>query len=45
MRRRVPDIQKARELLGFDPKVDLVEGLKKTIEWQSSLTDSVEVTP
>ena len=45
VRGRVPDIQKARELLGSDPKVDLVEGLKKTIEWQSSLTDSVEVTP
>ena len=45
VRRRVPDIQKARELLGFDPKVDLVEGLKKTIEWQRSLTDSVEVSP
>ncbi len=32
--RRIPDITRARELLGFEPKVDLVEGLRKTIAWQ-----------
>lgn len=32
--RRVPDITRARELLGFEPKVDLKTGLKRTIEWQ-----------
>lgn len=32
--RRIPDITRARTLLGFDPKVDLEEGLKRTIEWQ-----------
>jgi UDP-glucose 4-epimerase len=30
---RVPDISKARELLGFEPKVELDEGLTRTIEW------------
>ncbi len=30
---RVPDISKARTLLGFEPKVDLEEGLLRTIEW------------
>jgi UDP-glucose 4-epimerase len=32
-RRRIPDITKAGESLGFKPKVSLEEGLKKTIEW------------
>ena len=30
---RIPSIAKARELLGFEPKVDLEEGLQRTIEW------------
>jgi nucleoside-diphosphate-sugar epimerase len=30
---RVPNIGKARELLGFEPRVDLEEGLLRTIEW------------
>jgi nucleoside-diphosphate-sugar epimerase len=30
---RIPDIGKARELLGFEPRVDLEEGLLRTIEW------------
>jgi len=30
---RVPDIDKARRLLGFKPKVELEQGLIKTIEW------------
>lgn len=30
---RIPNINKARELLAFEPKVDLEEGLEKTIEW------------
>lgn len=32
--RRIPDITKARTLLGFDPKVDMEQGLKDTIVWQ-----------
>jgi nucleoside-diphosphate-sugar epimerase len=30
---RVPDIQKARELLGYEPAVDLEVGLQRTIAW------------
>lgn len=30
---RVPSIEKARDLLNYRPKVDIQEGLKKTIEW------------
>ncbi|MFH0772358.1 MAG: GDP-mannose 4,6-dehydratase [Candidatus Omnitrophota bacterium] len=31
--RRVPDISKAKRLLGFNPKITIEEGTKKTIEW------------
>ncbi len=40
-RRRLPDISKAKELLGWKPQVDLEAGLKDTISWfkkQPSLT-------
>ena len=30
---RIPDIGKARKILGYKPKVDLDEGLIRTIEW------------
>ena len=30
---RVPNIEKARTLLGFEAKVDLDEGLERTIAW------------
>jgi dTDP-glucose 4,6-dehydratase len=30
---RQPDISKARRVLGWEPQVDLEEGLRKTIEW------------
>lgn len=30
---RVPCIDKARELLGYEPKVDLEDGLQRTIAW------------
>lgn len=30
---RIPNIDKARKLLGYNPKIDLEEGLIKTIEW------------
>ena len=33
MNRRVPSIAKAREILGWEPKVDLFTALKKTIEY------------
>ncbi|MBM4433543.1 MAG: NAD-dependent epimerase/dehydratase family protein [Chloroflexi bacterium] len=34
---RTPSIAKARRVLGFEPKVDLEEGVGRTIEWQRSL--------
>ena len=33
---RVPSIEKARALLGFNPEVDLEEGLLSTIDWYRS---------
>jgi len=30
---RIPGIEKAKKLLNFNPKVDLNEGIKRTIEW------------
>jgi len=34
--KRLIDISKAKHLLGFDPKVPLEEGLKKTVTWYRS---------
>jgi len=34
---RVPDIEKARDILGYRPRVGLEEGLIKTIEWQKGV--------
>lgn len=30
---RIPSIEKIKDLLGFEPKVDLNEGIRRTIEW------------
>ena len=35
---RIPNVGKARELLGFDARVDLDEGLAKTIAWYRERT-------
>lgn len=32
--RRVPDLSKARTLLGYEPQVSLEDGLTRTIQWQ-----------
>jgi UDP-glucose 4-epimerase len=32
---RIPNIEKAQRLLGFEPKVDLIEGIRRTAEWYS----------
>ena len=39
---RIPNVQKARQLLGFEASVDLEEGLERTIAWyrQRALTSS-----
>ncbi len=34
---RVPSIDKAKRILGFEPKVGFEEGIKKTIEWYRKL--------
>jgi UDP-glucuronate decarboxylase len=31
--KRQPDISKAREFLGWEPKIEFEEGIKKTIDW------------
>ena len=31
--KRIPDISKARKILGYKPKYSLEEGVKKTVEW------------
>jgi UDP-glucose 4-epimerase len=35
--RRIPDPAKARQILGFAPKVGLEEGLRATIAWQRDI--------
>jgi UDP-glucose 4-epimerase len=44
VRHRVPDLSKARRLLGFEPQVSLEEGLQKTLAWHLALRgEAVEV--
>lgn len=38
-KQRRPDITKAKEILGWEPKVDRAEGLSKTIEYFKTLTE------
>jgi UDP-glucose 4-epimerase len=33
VRKRIPDTTKARELLGFDARIPLDEGLARTVDW------------
>ena len=37
VQRRIPDITRARRVLGFEPRVNLRDGLTKTIEWQRAV--------
>lgn len=39
--RRQPDISRARELLGWEPLVDLAVGLPRTVDWFLSCPDEV----
>jgi len=36
---RVPAVQKAKQILGFEPKIDLEEGILRTAEWMKSNID------
>ena len=38
VRRRVPDVSKAKRVLGFEAMVSLEEGLAATIAWQKTIT-------
>ena len=38
-KQRQPDITKAKEILGWEPKVDRAEGLRKTYEYFKSLPE------
>jgi dTDP-glucose 4,6-dehydratase len=41
-RRRCPEITRARETLGWEPRVPAREGLKKTLEWFAKRIDAPE---
>jgi dTDP-glucose 4,6-dehydratase len=41
---RIPSIEKAMNILGFKPEVDLDDGLKRTIEWYRKKIDSSKKT-
>ena len=43
VRRRIPDVSKAEQLLGFKAHVSLEEGLKRTIEWQKAVRSAERV--
>ena len=38
---RVPNIKKAQEMLGFQPKIDLDEGIQKTLDWYRQMQKKV----
>lgn len=40
VRRRVPDLRKAKRTIGYEPKVSLEEGLRNTIEWQRGIIEA-----
>jgi len=40
VKRRIPDISKAKQILNFIPKVGLEEGLTRTIKWQKSIMEA-----
>ncbi len=39
---RMPSIDKARKLLGFEPDVTLEDGIGRTIEWQRSVLSAIK---
>ena len=42
---RIPDISKAREILGFEPRISLEEGLRRTIQWMRERAKEREACP
>jgi UDP-glucuronate decarboxylase len=44
--RRRPDISRAQKLLGWSPKVELDDGLERTIAWfRDSIVDETDEVP
>src|SRR5690606_41541038 len=41
-KQRQPNIERAKSLLKWEPKVPLAEGLKKTVDYFSGMIDSVK---
>ena len=41
--RRIPDITRARSILGFEPEVDLEDGLHRTIDWQVARRKKLDI--
>ncbi len=41
---RALDISRAKTLLGWVPRVDLIEGIEKTVKWHSSARQSISVS-
>lgn len=39
---RIPSISKAKEILGYSPKIEIYEGLKRTIEWYREYGDKLK---
>ena len=44
-KRRCPDIARAKEILGWEPRVGAREGLERTIEWFAGRRDRQEASP
>ena len=44
-KRRRPDITKAKQILGWEPKISLEEGLRETIEYFRPRTRTMSTTP
>ena len=42
---RKPDISRARDLLGWEPKIDVREGLRRTIEYFRQLVGTARMSP
>lgn len=40
---RIPNIDKAKNLLGFQPKVELDQGIKKTLDWYRAFWDKKRI--